>query len=238
MPYAPFVPLRVLSSYSMLEGAIDPKAIAKLAKERGFPAIAICDRNGLYGSAAFAAACKSEGIQPIVGTLLGVARDGGDAPIDYLPLYAQDEAGWHNLCHLVSRAHLARPLELEPHVTLDDLDGRTEGLIALTGAREGAVTRLLAEGRHERGEAALERLEALFPGRLYVELARRGDPVEDAAEDALVELAYARDLRWLRPIRPISAIRTCTPRTTPCCASPIRRTSTVPSASARAPRRS
>ena len=43
MAFAPFVPLRVLSSYSMLEGAIDPKAIARLAKERGFPAIAICD---------------------------------------------------------------------------------------------------------------------------------------------------------------------------------------------------
>jgi len=96
MPYAPFVPLRVLSSYSMLEGAIDPKAIAKLARERGFPAIAICDRNGLYGTPAFAAACKSEGVQPIVGTLLGVARGGADSgagPIDYLPLYAQDEAG-------------------------------------------------------------------------------------------------------------------------------------------------
>ena len=71
MAFAPFVPLRVLSSYSMLEGAIDPKAIAKLAKERGFPAIAICDRNGLYGTPAFAAACKAEGVQPIVGTLLG-----------------------------------------------------------------------------------------------------------------------------------------------------------------------
>ena len=74
MPFAPFVPLRVLSSYSMLEGAIDPKDIAKLAKERGFPAIAICDRNGLYGIMPFAAACKSEGVQPIIGALLGVAR--------------------------------------------------------------------------------------------------------------------------------------------------------------------
>jgi len=73
MPYAPFVPLRVLSSYSMLEGAIDPKGIAKLAKERAFPAIAICDRNGLYGAPAFAAACMAEGVQPIVGVLLGVA---------------------------------------------------------------------------------------------------------------------------------------------------------------------
>ena len=193
MPYAPFVPLRVLSSYSMLEGAIDPKAIAKLAKERGFPAIAICDRNGLYGTPPFAAACKAEGVQPIVGTLLGIAR-ATEGPIDYLPLYVQDEAGWQNLCRLVSRAHLERPLELDPHVVVDDLAGHTDGLIALTGAGEGAVTRLAADGRRDRAEEALERLAALFPGRLYVELARRGDLVEEAAEDALIELAYAHDL--------------------------------------------
>ena len=177
----------------MLEGAIDPKAIAKLAKERGFPAIGICDRNGLYGTPAFAAACRSEGVQPIVGTLLGVTR-GPDGPIDYLPLYAQDEAGWQNLCNLVSRAHLDRPLELEPHVTLADLDGRTEGLIALTGAGEGAAVRLLAEGRARPARETLERLAALFPSRLYVEIARRGDPAEEEAEDALVDLAYALDL--------------------------------------------
>ena len=193
MPYAPFVPLRVLSSYSMLEGAIDPKAIARLAKERGFPAIAICDRNGLYGAPAFASACKTEGVQPIVGMLLGVAR-GEDGPIDYLPLYAQDETGWGNLCHLASRAHLERPLELEPHVAADDLEGRTEGLIALTGGGEGTVARLLADRKPERARAALEGLASLFPGRLYVELARRGDAIEEAAEDELVELAYALDL--------------------------------------------
>ncbi|MBO9517303.1 MAG: DNA polymerase III subunit alpha [Porphyrobacter sp.] len=193
MPFAPFVPLRILSSYSMLEGAIDPKAIAKLAKERGYPAIAICDRNGLYGSTAFASACKAEGIQPIVGTLLGVSR-GAEGPIDYLPLYAQDETGWNNLCHLVSRAHLDRPLELDPHVAIDDLEGHTDGLIALTGAGEGAVTRLLADGRTERARDMVERLSGLFPGRLYLEVARRGSQAEDAAEDALVDLAYALDL--------------------------------------------
>ncbi|MXO67942.1 DNA polymerase III subunit alpha [Altererythrobacter marinus] len=194
MSFAPFVPLRVLSSYSMLEGAIDPKAIARLAKERGFPAIAICDRNGLYGAVMFAKACFDEGIQPIVGTLLGVARDAEGRQIDYLPLYAQDEAGWDNLCHLVSRAHLDRPLELEPHVAMADLEGRTEGLIALTGASEGALTRLLAEGQHDHAEALLERLESLFGERLYIELARRDDPVEDAAEEALIDLAYRRDI--------------------------------------------
>ena len=60
----------------------------------------------------FANACKAEGVQPIIGTLLGVARDREEGKqVDYLPLYAQDEAGYDNLCHLVSKAHLERPLE-------------------------------------------------------------------------------------------------------------------------------
>ncbi len=193
MAYTPFVPLRVFSSYTMLDGAIDPKAIAKLAKERGFPAIAIADRNGLYGAIAFASACKDAGIQPIIGTLLGVRREGGDT-IDALALYAQNETGWDNLCRLVSRAHLDRPLELDPHVALADLEGHTDGLIALSGAGEGGLVRLLSEARQEAAEDLCTRLEALFPGRLYLEVARRGDPAEDAAEDALIDLAYARGL--------------------------------------------
>ncbi len=194
MAFVPFIPLRVMSAYSMLEGAIEPKGMAKLAKERGFPAIAICDRNGLYGAVMFAKACMDEGVQPIVGTLLGIARDEEGRQVDYLPLFAQDEAGYDNLCHLVSAAHLDRPLALDPHIALEDLDGRTEGLIALTGAGEGALARLLADGQAAHAEALLTRLEALFPGRLYIELARRGDPVEEAAEAALIDLAYAGDI--------------------------------------------
>ena len=208
MPFAPFVPLRVLSSYTLLEGAIDPKAIARLASERGFPAIAICDRNGLYGAVPFAAAASDKGVQPIIGCVLAVARPerGGAAPknlggygpvaptIDWLALYAQDETGYSNLCHLVSRAHLDRPLDQPAHVALADLVGRSEGLIALTAAGEGALARLLAEGQSEAAAAYATRLEELFPQRLYIEIARRGDAVEDAAEDALIELAYARDL--------------------------------------------
>ncbi|NCP18092.1 MAG: DNA polymerase III subunit alpha [Erythrobacter sp.] len=193
MAFAPFVPLRVLSAYSMLEGAIEPKAIAKLATERGFPAIAMCDRNGLYGSVPFAQACIENGVQPIVGGLLGVARPDSDA-IDHLPLFVQDDTGWLNLCRLVSAAHLDRPLEQIPHVPFDALDGYTDGLIALTGASEGAVTRLLADGQAVHAERYLDRLESLFPDRLYIELARRGEPTETAAEEALIDLAYARDL--------------------------------------------
>jgi DNA polymerase-3 subunit alpha len=71
-----FVPLRILSAYTMLEGAIDPKDIAKTAARHGFPAAALTDRNGLYAAMPFADACRAAGVQPIIGTMLGVARPG------------------------------------------------------------------------------------------------------------------------------------------------------------------
>jgi DNA polymerase-3 subunit alpha len=198
----PFIPLRVFTAFTMLEGAIDPKVLAKQARKLGFPATAICDRNGLYAAMAFSAAAKGEGVQPIVGTLLAVARPvecGGAEPgkppvIDWLPLYAQDATGYDNLCSLVSEAHLGRPIEEDPHVLLAALAGRTEGLIALTGAGEGALARLLAEEQEVHAALYASRLEALFGGRLYIELARRGDAIEERAEAALIDLAYARDL--------------------------------------------
>src|SRR3546814_4066591 len=79
MPHANFVPLRVFSSYTMLEGAIDPKVLAKHARKLGFPACAITDRNGLYGSMAFSEAAMGAGVQPVIGSLLAVARPGSGA---------------------------------------------------------------------------------------------------------------------------------------------------------------
>ncbi|UIJ47392.1 DNA polymerase III subunit alpha [Sphingomonas cannabina] len=197
MPHSGFVPLRVLSSYTMLEGAIEPKAIAKRAKELGFPAVALTDRNGLYAAMAFSDACRDAGVQPIIGTLLAVARpvpDGIEAPIDWLALYAQDKTGYDNLCKLVSMAHLDRPIEIDAHVSLDALEGLTDGLIALTAGGEGALVRLLADGQLDAANAYAARLEALFPGRLYVEVVRRLDAQEARAEPGLLDLAYARDL--------------------------------------------
>jgi DNA polymerase III subunit alpha len=190
----PYVPLRIFSCYSMLEGAIDPKAIAARAKELGFPAVALVDRNGLYAAMPFTEACLKAGVQPIIGALLGVARPGGRGEIDWLALYAQDERGYGNLCALVSAAHLDRPVEQEAHVPFAALEGRTDGLIALTAGGEGALARLAAAEQHDAPLAYLDELERLFPGRLYMELSRRGDPIEQAAEPWLIDLAYQRNL--------------------------------------------
>ena len=193
----PYVPLRVFSSFTMLEGTMEPKTVAERAAKLGFPAVAVTDRNGLYGVMPFSDACIAKGVQPIVGAMLAVARPpelGGEPGIDWLVLLAKDDQGYANLCKLVSSAHLDRPLEQDPHVAFSRLAGLSEGLIALTAGAEGALARLIADGQPDKAKAYLDRLEQLFACRLYIEIARRNDTIEEAAEEPLVELAYARDL--------------------------------------------
>ena len=194
---APYVPLRNLSCFTMLEGAMEPKTIATRAAMLGFLAIALADRNGLYAAMPFSDACAAKGVQPIIGAMLAVARPAeiaGGELFDWLVLLAKDEMGYANLCKLVSSAHLDRPLSEEPHVALSALEGASDGLIALTAGSEGALARLIADGQIAKARLYLDRLQLLFPGRLYIELSRRGDAIEQAAEPALVELAYARSL--------------------------------------------
>src|SRR3954471_21674234 len=174
----PYVPLRVFSSFTMLEGAMEPKTIAARAAGLGFPAVALTDRNGLYGAMPFGDACFAKGVQPVIGAMLGLARPpeiGGEARIDLLVLLAKDGQGYANLCKLVSAAHLDRPVEEEPHIPFAMLGGLNEGLIALTAGAEGAVARLLADGQRDKAEAYLDRLQALLGDRLYVEIIRRHD---------------------------------------------------------------
>src|SRR5437868_10011561 len=181
----------------MLEGAMEPKTIAERAAKLGFPAIALTDRNGLYGAMPFSDACFSKGVQPILGAMLCVARPteiGGEPGIDWIALLAKDDQGYANLCKLVSSAHLDRAIEQQPHVEFSTLAGLTEGLIGLTAGAEGALARLIADGQLSKAAAYLDRLQALFPDRLYIELSRRNDVVEETAEPALIDLAYARNL--------------------------------------------
>jgi len=175
---------------------MEPKTIAERAAKLGFPAIAITDRNGLYGAMPFSDACVAKGVQPVIGTMLALARppEAGVEAIDWLVLLAQDEEGYDNLCKLVSCAHLDRPVEQEPHVEFRTLESLSKGLIALTAGSEGALARLVADGQQLKAEAYLDRLQSIFPDRLYIELSRRNDPIEEAAEDALIQLAYARCL--------------------------------------------
>jgi DNA polymerase-3 subunit alpha len=201
---APFVHLRVKSAYSLLEGAVRPGELAELARESGMPAVAVTDSNNLFGVYEIADTLAKAGVQPIVGALLSVeiAEAAGPASAlagvrrkpPHLPLLVQNEAGYRNLTKLLSAAYLDAEPGDWPHVKADKLAAHSEGLIALTGGPGGAVNRLIVDGQGEAAEVLLDRLAAIFPNRLYVELQRHGLAEERAAEEKLIDLAYAKGL--------------------------------------------
>ncbi|MEO3431763.1 DNA polymerase III subunit alpha [Inquilinus sp. CAU 1745] len=203
MPNADFIHLRVHSAYSLSEGALKVKELVKLCVEQGMPAVAVTDSSNLFGALEFSLAAADAGIQPITGTVLNVARpdiaggagrNGQKPKPDQIVLLAQDEAGYTNLMALLSHAYLETEPGEEPHVGWEALERHATGLIALSGGPGGTVGRLLAEGHADQAEATLLTLRDIYPGRLYVELMRHGDPVEDRIEPALVDLAYKHDL--------------------------------------------
>ncbi|TAJ26283.1 MAG: DNA polymerase III subunit alpha [Reyranella sp.] len=202
MAIADFVHLKVRSAYSLTEGANKVDNIVSLAKGQAMPAVAVTDRNNLFGALEFSQYASKAGVQPIVGCDLGIRREeeGGIATaskvpaIDWLTLLVQSEQGYKNLMRLVSRAHLEFKVGSVSALHLTDLEGSVEGLIAITGSNGSAIGRLLAAGQIPAASHILDRLQGLFPGRLYLELQRHGDDTERRIEDPLLDLAYERDL--------------------------------------------
>ncbi len=199
MGHADFVHLRVHSAFSLSEGAIKIGDLVELCRAHRMPAVAITDSGNLFGAMQFSEACCDAGVQPIVGCVLPLARDGGGshnghgAACDELVVLAQNEAGYGNLVMLVSGAFLGGEAGGRPRVTWADLGRHSDGLIALSGGPAGPVGRLLGE-EQAAAEAALKRLGSLFRGRLYVELMRHGLEAERRIEPALIDLAYRHDL--------------------------------------------
>jgi len=192
----------VKSAYSLLEGAVRPKELAKLAFETGMPAVAVCDTNNLFGAFDISEAVAKSAVQPITGCLLSVDLE--DAPPvaglgmrqkpPLLPLLVQNETGYRNLSKLLSAAYLDAAPGDWPHVRPDVLAAYSEGLIALTGGPGGPLNGLIVNGQLDAAVAVLGKLAAIFGDRLYVELQRHGVAEERAAEDTLIDLAYEKAL--------------------------------------------
>ena len=171
-----FIHLRVHTEYSLLEGAVRLKKLPALCVSAGMPAVAVTDTNNMFAALEFSVAASGAGVQPIVGCQVSVEFDPvqlGERPKPPAPvvLLAQDEAGYLNLLKLNSRLYLD-PSRAVPHVTLEELEAHSDGLIALSGGPDGPVGRLLQQGARAKAEALMARFAAIWPGRLYVELQR------------------------------------------------------------------
>jgi len=132
-------------------GAFTPEQLARHAAGHGMTAVAMTDRDGLYGAARFVDACEREGVRPILGASLTVREPGtlplprsGRRSVDAsVVLLARDTTGYANLCRLVTDAHMTGERG-DPSLTPEQLCAHAEGLVALLGPSPPPGARPLA----------------------------------------------------------------------------------------------
>ena len=197
----PFIHLRVHSAYSLLEGAIGVKDVVKWCGKYQMPAVALADSGNLFASLEFAEAAASAGIQPICGITMCFSEEGREAgngaqrpQADQLLLYAKDAQGIENIMHLASKAYLEPADDAAPRLKYSDLEGYTDGLMALTGGVHGALAKHLLGGRTHKAQAFVEKLKHWFGDRLYVEISRHGLADEKLVEPMLIACAHENHL--------------------------------------------
>ena len=205
-PALKFVHLRCHSAFSLLEGALRIDQIVKHAKADGMPAIGIADTGNLFGALEFSEKAAKVGIQPITGCQLevdfgdadpeaGVSQRERNAPEPHAPMVfiAASEKGYANLVEIVSLAYLEHDGNVRPHVLLSWLEGRSEGIIALTGGPLGPIGAAIQAGRGAIARQRLETLRRIFGDSLYVELQRHGQRGR-RIESETIALAYELEL--------------------------------------------
>ncbi|HCC84741.1 MAG TPA: DNA polymerase III subunit alpha, partial [Candidatus Pacebacteria bacterium] len=171
-----FVHLHVHTRYSMLDGLCKLSDLVAKTKEFDQSAIAITDHGNLYGAIHFYNACRREGIKPIIGCEVYVAKNSRfDKQIKpgadqfHLTLLAQNFTGYQNLLKLVTLAHL-EGFSYKPRIDEAILAEHSEGLIVLSGCASGRINRLLKEGDFDGALAKAKQYAELFPKRFYLEL--------------------------------------------------------------------
>jgi error-prone DNA polymerase len=150
-----YAELHAYSNFTFLEGASHPEQLAQRAAELGLRALAVTDRDGLYGAVRFAVHARKLNVPAIIGSELTIA-DG-----TRLTLLIEDARGYANLCELISSAQM-RGSKGTARLELSDLDGRTDGLLALSRLADSERTALLRDRFGER--CYLELQHHLTPG--------------------------------------------------------------------------
>jgi len=176
-----YVELHARSAFSFLRGSSQPEALVQRAAELQLPALALLDRDGLYGAPRLHAAALETGIQAIVGAEL--TMDDGCV----LPVLVETRRGYRNLCQLITTAKL-RGTKTDAPIRWDELPEFAEGLIALTGDDDGVFKTNAAAQRIER------LLTAFGTGNVFLEVQRHMLRDEERHNQKIIDAAHALNL--------------------------------------------
>ncbi|HEU0114536.1 MAG TPA: PHP domain-containing protein, partial [Thermomicrobiales bacterium] len=214
---APYVELHLHTAFSFLDGASLPEELIGRAADFGYHALAVTDHDGLYGAMEFARAARAAGIAPITGAEVTLADE------THLTLLAETPAGYANLCRLLTAAYRGpypdpvaaianhpgggNPAERRPRLDPALLPAHAEGLILLTGCRQGRLAQAIDAGQPREAAAALSQYIDWFgPANVAVELqhnlvhgdTRRVRALAELAEAAGVAAVAAGDVHYHR----------------------------------------
>ena len=209
-----FVHLHVHTEYSLLDGACRIRDLPARIREMGQTAVAITDHGVMYGAIDFYRACKAEGIHPIIGCEVYVARRTRfdkiheyDAESRHLVLLCKNETGYRNLSYMVSQAFV-EGFYIKPRIDLDLLRQHSEGLIALSACLAGEIPKRLVNGDYDGAkEYALTMQEIFGEDNFYLELQDHGIPQQTLVNRDLlrihqetgIPLVCTNDAHYLRP---------------------------------------
>ncbi len=198
LTYDGFVHLRVHSAYSLTEGAILMKNVAKLCQKHKMPAVALTDTNNLFGALEFSLSAADAGVQPIIGCQLTIDLNPHFPKTPTVPspmvFLVQNEIGYLNLLKLITFAYFREQGLIGPHITMEELALHTDGLICLTGGHDSGLAQLLTLSTMDLAEDFTQTLMRLFPDRLYIELQRHGLPLQQQLEPAFLDLALRHNI--------------------------------------------
>ncbi len=180
-----FVHLRVHSEYSLADSIIKVKPLTRRAAELAMPALALTDRANLFALVKFYQAALTAGVKPLVGADLELHAEAGERY--RLGILAMNQAGFRNLIALVSAAYTGAAVR--GTLSREQLFACAEGLLVLSGGRDGELGQALLKGDEARAEEVAQAWRAAFPDRFYVEVTRTGRTGEEPYIALAVPLA-------------------------------------------------
>jgi len=205
-----YVELHARSAFSFLEGATMPEFLMQQAAHLEMPAMALLDRNGLYGAARFHMEGTRCGVRAHIGAEVAVSDLGQRIrPAAYLPhqlpaeavrlpLLAESRIGYQNLSRLLTQFKLRETTKAEGAAVAADVEEYSKGLVCMTGGIEGPLASELARSGYDAAHKAVEKLVHLFgSGNVYVELQRHFDREEEHRNRAAIRIARSLNLPLL-----------------------------------------
>lgn len=202
-----FVHLRLHSEYSLVDGLVRVKPLVKAVAGAGMPAVAITDQSNMCSLVKFYKAAMGGGIKPICGADIWLDSPVEDGPLSRMTLLVMNAKGYRNLTELVSRGWSEGQSNGLVIIQREWVKEAAEGLIALSGAKEGEIGMALLSGDQAGAEALLAEWQAVFPDRFYLELQRTARVNDEEHVHAAVALAdrcgaplvATNDVRFIKP---------------------------------------